>query len=161
MTMEALPTEMTKLDLVSKCLEFNQALAALGQTISLSINIGSIFIFNLETRVKATTLDTVKPEASLDTRRQNTSPPWTRKKLSPSTIKRNNKRREDFFKRKVTPPHNPSRPNLPPTNIPPPTFPPTNHPPPNFPLAKPSPSPPCPSLTKASPPPPTPPPSKP
>ena len=78
MTMEALPTEMTKLDLVSKCLDFNQALADLGQTISLSINIGSFFTFNLDTRVKATTLDTVKPKASLDTRRYNTLPPWTR-----------------------------------------------------------------------------------
>ena len=70
--MSLLPTEMTHMDLVAKCLDFSQALALLDQTTSLSINIESPFSFNLDTRVKSTTLDTVKQEAP-DTRRPNIS----------------------------------------------------------------------------------------
>ena len=64
--------------LVSKCMDFCQALASQGQVINFSLAIGS-FSFSLDTRSKV---------------------PGTKKKASPSTLRRNAKRREEFNLRK-------------------------------------------------------------
>ena len=69
--------------LVSKCLEFCQALTNKGQTFSFSLSIDSSFSFSLETR-QTSAQDAV-----------------TRmKRASPSRLRRNQKRKEDFLKRK-------------------------------------------------------------
>ena len=65
--------------LVSQCMDFCQALASQGQVINFSLAIGSTFSFSLDTRGKV---------------------PGTKKKASPSTLRRNAKRREEFNQRK-------------------------------------------------------------
>ena len=55
--------------LLSQCLEFCQALASMGQTITFSVTLGSTFAFNLDTSVKATSSDmkiTKKKKPSLE-----------------------------------------------------------------------------------------------
>ena len=72
--------------LASQCLAFCQALASQGKAFSFSIKIDSTFSF------------------SLDTRESSASAPLTRKKLSPSTQRRNARRRAEFLKKKQSPP---------------------------------------------------------
>ena len=67
-------------DLMSKCLEFTKALVSQGQT------------FNIQ-------LTTSNHSFSLDTREASTKV-LDRKRLSPSQVKRNLKRKEEFLKRK-------------------------------------------------------------
>ena len=69
--------------LVSQCLEFSKALACMGQSVSLSIKIGS-FSFSLDTRKKTTS-----PEEIVK-----------KKTPSPSTQRRNLKRKQEFHKMK-------------------------------------------------------------
>ena len=71
--------------LLSKCLEFCQALANQGQVINISVAIGPSFSFSLDTRGKV----------HKDT---------NAKKKSPSTLRRNAERREEFLKKKQTNP---------------------------------------------------------
>ena len=69
--------------LVSQCLAFCQALAGQGKAFNFSLKIGSTFSFSLDTR----------GGQALD--------PVTRKKPSPSTQRRNARRREQFLKKKL------------------------------------------------------------
>ena len=71
--------------LLSKCLEFCQTLANQGQVINISVAIGPSFSFSLDTRGKV----------HKDT---------DAKKKSPSTLRRNAMRREEFLKKKQTNP---------------------------------------------------------
>ena len=75
---------MTEVDssLASKCMEFCQALASQGQSFKFSISIGSNFSFSLDTRSKATRSQGAK------------------KMPSPSTLRRNASRREEFLAKK-------------------------------------------------------------
>ena len=70
--------------LASKCMDFCQALASQGQAFNFSLIIGSDFTFTLDTRRK---------EGS-----QN-----TKKKASPSTLRRNAKRREEYLQQRHKP----------------------------------------------------------
>ena len=75
-------------DLLKQCLEFGQALDAKGRTFSLKVNVGT-FSFSLESReITHEVLDKKK----------------TRKKLSPSQIRRNQRRKENFLKKKANSP---------------------------------------------------------
>ena len=69
--------------LTNKCLDLCHALAGQGKAFKFSLTIGSTFTF------------------SLDSREGKETPP-SRKKKSPSTLRRNAKRREDFLKKKST-----------------------------------------------------------
>ena len=72
--------------MASKCLAFCQALVSQGQVFNFSLSIGSDFTFSLDTRSKA-------------------SGSQRKKKPSPSTIRRNAKRRAEFMaKKQQTPP---------------------------------------------------------
>ena len=73
----------TDSSLATKCLAFCQALSIQGKAFQFSLNIGSTFSFTLDTRCKETLA--------------------TKKKASPSTLRRNAKRREEFLKRKRQP----------------------------------------------------------
>ena len=66
--------------LVFKCMEFCQALASQGQVFNFSLSVGPSFSFSL---------DTTRSEA-----------PRTKKKPSPSTLRRNARRREEFKAKK-------------------------------------------------------------
>ena len=68
--------------LATKCLAFCQALSSQGKAFQFSLKVGSTFSFTLDTRCKETLA--------------------TKKKASPSTLRRNAKRREDFLKMKHT-----------------------------------------------------------
>ena len=65
-------------DLASKCMEFCQALASQGQAFNFSLAIGSSFSFSLDSRTKA--------EGTV-----------AKKRVSPSTLRRNTKRRKEFI----------------------------------------------------------------
>ena len=67
--------------MASKCLAFCQALVSQGQVFNFSLSIGSDFTFSLDTRSKAS------------------GSQW-KKKPSPSTIRRNAKRRAEFMAKK-------------------------------------------------------------
>ena len=69
--------------LVSQCLAFCQALAGQGKSFNFSLKIGSTFSF------------------SLDIREGQALAPVTQKKPSPSTQRRNARRREQFLKKKL------------------------------------------------------------
>ena len=75
----------TDSSLTTQCLDFCQALAGQGKVFKFSLTIGSSFTFSLDTREGKATLPTRIP-----------------KKKSPSTLKRNAKRREDFLAKKST-----------------------------------------------------------
>ena len=85
--------------LTSQCLDFCQRLASQGQALSFSLKMSTNFSFTLENK------ETIK----------NVPPSQTRKKLSPSSIRRNAKRRQKFleskeaeqskFKQKTEPTH--------------------------------------------------------
>ena len=68
--------------LLSKCLEFCQALASQGQVFNFSVAIGPTFTFSLDTRSKAF-------ESQVN-----------KKKLSPSTVRRNARRRAEYLAKK-------------------------------------------------------------
>ena len=68
--------------LATQCLEFCRHLDAQGMAYKFSLSIGSNFTFSLDTRGEATTSREV------------------RKKLSPSSVKRNARRKADFLKKK-------------------------------------------------------------
>ena len=68
--------------LASKCMDFCQALASQGHVFNFSLAIGPDFSFSLDTRSKVLGLS------------------GTKKKASPSTLRRNAKRREEFNQRK-------------------------------------------------------------
>ena len=70
--------------MASKCLAFCQTLVSQGQVFKFSLSIGSDFTF------------------SLDTRRKERSK-VAKKKASPSTVKRNARRKEEYLKRKNKP----------------------------------------------------------
>ena len=70
--------------LANKCLDLCHALAGQGKAFRFSLTIGSTFTF------------------SLDSREGKETPLPSRKKKSPSTLRRNAKRREDFLKKKST-----------------------------------------------------------
>ena len=70
--------------LLNQCLEFCQALATKGQNFSISITLGPSFTFSLDTRGE--TNHVVKKK---------------KKKPSPSRLRRNQKRKEDFLKKKL------------------------------------------------------------
>ena len=76
--------------MANKCLEFCQALASQGQKFSFSLSFGTNFSFSLDTKEKSTSLDNSK----MTTLQQG------RKKLSPSQVRRNQQRKDDFLKRK-------------------------------------------------------------
>ena len=69
--------------LANKCLDFCHALAGHGKVFKFSLTIGSSFTFSLDSQASKETLP-------------------TRKKKSPSTLRRNAKRKEDFVKKKST-----------------------------------------------------------
>ena len=71
--------------LLKQCLDFCQALASMGQTISFSLTLGSTFSFNLDNKGKANS-----PVGKMT----------KKKKLSPSTLRRNLLRKEQFLKQK-------------------------------------------------------------
>ena len=71
--------------LATQCLEFCQALERQGKDFKLSITIGSTFTFSLDSRVGKATL-----------------PKKVKQRKSPSTLKRNAKRREEFLAKKST-----------------------------------------------------------
>ena len=70
--------------LASQCLSFCRTLASQGRSVSFSVKVGSSFAFSLDTK------DSENIPASK-----------ARKKLSPSTQKRNARRRQQFFAFKV------------------------------------------------------------
>ena len=72
-------------NLASKCLDFCQALSSQGVAFNFSVSIGSTFSFSLDTRGKA-------PLS-----------PGTKKKSSPSTLRRNARRRKEFLEKKQHP----------------------------------------------------------
>ena len=72
--------------LVSKCMDFCRALANQGEAINFSLTIGSSFSFSLDTRSK-------EMKKSFRT-----------KKASPSTLRRNARRRQDYLIKKQNPP---------------------------------------------------------
>jgi len=76
---------MTYSSLTTQCLDFCQALVGQGKVFKFSITINSSFTFSLDTREGKATLPTRIP-----------------KRKSPSTLKRNAKRREDFLAKKST-----------------------------------------------------------
>ena len=71
--------------LATKCLDFCQALTSQGVAFNFSLAIGSTFSFSLDTRV----------EASVS--------PVTKKRSSPSTLRGNARRKEEFLKKKQNP----------------------------------------------------------
>ena len=70
--------------LLSKCLDFCQALSSKGQAFNFSVAIGPDFTFSMDTRSKAVS-------------------PGIKKKASPSTLRRNARRREEYLQRKQNP----------------------------------------------------------
>ena len=82
--------------LVKQCLEFCQTLASMGQTINLSPSIGSNFIFSLNTNKDITILESRKAETERTVVKEV-------RKLTPSARRRNQKRKEEFLKRKSAP----------------------------------------------------------
>ena len=78
--------------MASKCLEICQVLVSQGQNFAFSLTIGSSFSFAMDTR---------KDPIILETREKNILQDKTmRKKLSPSQMRRNANRKEQFLKRK-------------------------------------------------------------
>ena len=82
--------------LVKQCLEFCQTLASMGQTINLSLSIGSNFSISLNTNKDITILDSRKAETERTIVKEV-------RKLTPSARRRNQKRKEEFLKRKSAP----------------------------------------------------------
>ena len=84
------PEKMTSMsELERKCLEFSQTLVSTGQPFKFSITSGS-FSLSLESRGATTKMVERKV-----------------KKLSPSQVKRNKRRKEEFLRKKSSPPEEP------------------------------------------------------
>ena len=79
--------------LVTQCLDFCQALASMGQTITFSLSIGPNFNISLNTKKEIAILDSRKAETSKIIVKEV-------RKLTPSARRRNQKRKEEFLKRK-------------------------------------------------------------
>ena len=71
--------------LAAQCLDFCKALTSQGKAFQFSLNIGSAFSFTLDTRCKDSLVFT------------------TKKRASPSTLRRNAKRKEEFLRKKSKP----------------------------------------------------------
>ena len=82
--MAALTMSEDNSDLASQCMAFCQALASKGQTFSFTLNVGPTFTFSLDTRGDG-------------------SSTLTRKRKSPSTQRRNARRRAEFLAKKHGP----------------------------------------------------------
>ena len=80
MAASAMKTEDS--DLASQCMAFCQALATKGQTFNFNLTIGSSFSFSLDTR-------------------EHGAPSLVKKKKSPSTVRRNARRRKEFLDKKL------------------------------------------------------------
>ena len=78
--------------MVNKYLEFCLTLVSQQQHFSISLTVGSSFSFSLDNRKESTNLETRKVTSL---KKQ-----MPRKKLSPSQVRRNLKRKQDFLKRK-------------------------------------------------------------
>ena len=89
------PVSVEDSPLASKCFEFCKALASQGTAFSFSLTLGSNFSFSLDTREMA-------PHSVTDDKA------W--KKKSPSAIRRNARRREEFLQKKQNPEAVPARP---------------------------------------------------
>ena len=76
--------------MVSKCQEFCQTLVSQQQHFSFSLTVGSSFSFSLDNRKESINLETRKVTSL---KKQ-----MSRKKLSPSQVRRNLKRKQDFLK---------------------------------------------------------------
>ena len=74
--------------LATKCLDLCQTLAGQGLAFNFSLKIGSTFSFSLQARDKGLASD---------------SPGKTKKKSSPSTLRRNARRKEAFLKKRQNP----------------------------------------------------------
>ena len=81
--------------LANKCFDFCKALASQGMAFSFSLTLGSNFSFSLDTREMA-------PHSVTQDKA------W--KKKSPSTIRRNTRRREEFLRKKQSPAAVPGKP---------------------------------------------------
>ena len=82
--MTAMPVTEDKAALVSQCLDFCQTLASKSPTFSFTLTLGNSFSFSLDTRGKdALTLQEKK------------------KKKTPSTLRRDARRRSEFLKKKL------------------------------------------------------------
>ena len=88
---------------LSQCLELCQALASKGQKFTLNlIHTGTSFTFALDTREAPTSRNTRSVELKRKQKvRPSTSPEKAKKKPSPSTLRRNQRRKEEFQKKKL------------------------------------------------------------
>ena len=82
--MAALTMSGENSDLASQCMAFCQALASKGQTFSFTLNVGSSFSFSLDTRGDSSSIR-------------------SKKKKSPSTLRRNARRRAEFLHKNSEP----------------------------------------------------------
>ena len=80
--------------LVKQCLEFCQTLASMGQTINLSLSIGSNFSFSLNTNKDITILESRKAETERTVVKEV-------RKLTPSARKRNQKKRGRILEKEI------------------------------------------------------------
>ena len=81
------PSSEGNSSLAIKCMDFCHALASQGMAFSFSLSVGSDFSFSLDARDKKQATPVLTAEV-------------TKKKLSPSQVRRNAKRRKEFLKRK-------------------------------------------------------------
>ena len=90
--------------LVRKYLEFCQTLFSQGQHIYFSLTIGSKFSFSLDARQESPNLETRKKSSNLETKSKKSSREDVvrKKKLSPSEVNRNLKRKEAFLKNNLS-----------------------------------------------------------
>ena len=81
------PSSGENSSLAIKCMDFCHALASQGMAFSFSLSVGSDFSFSLDARDKKEAIPVLTAEV-------------TKKKLSPSQVRRNARRRQEFLKRK-------------------------------------------------------------
>ena len=81
--MTAVPVREDNVALVSQCLDFCQTLAGKSQTFSFTLTLGDSFSFSVDTRGKVALVSKAK------------------KKKTPSTLRRNARRRAEFLKKKL------------------------------------------------------------
>ena len=82
--MTAVPVREDNVALVSQCLDFCQTLASKSQTFSFTLTLGDSFSFSLDTSGKVALVSKAK-----------------KKKKTPSTLRRNARRRAEFLKKKL------------------------------------------------------------
>jgi hypothetical protein len=78
--------------LTTQCLAFCQALASQGTAFNISLTVGSSFSFSLDTREKTPSAKERTTSAKAEVRKK--------KKPSPSSLRRNAERREEFLRKK-------------------------------------------------------------